>query len=231
MDLNPVGIDDPSGRIAIYRGDQRDLQLLDRMARECAPDGFDIIIDDASHIAKCTKISFWHLFDNLRPGGYYVIEDWRVSYWEGAEDGARYEWPEPTQARPIKFSPTEEPKAQFPNFVERISRRGKKLLDAVGMETFTGTAARLYRNVKCESRRFPSHDYGMVGLIKQLMDELGMDAITSPERNGPPPQRFPKFQRMEVCPGQVFIVKATEQDDGLIAESWLHPFPAIAHRN
>jgi hypothetical protein len=58
----------------------------------------------------------------------------------------------------------------------------------------------------------------MVGLIKQLMDELGMDAITNPARNGPSPQRFSKFQRMEICPGQVFIFKATKQDDDLVAE-------------
>ena len=106
----------------------------------------------------------------------------------------------------------------------------KKLLDAVGTDTITNTARRLYRNTKYKSRRFPSYDYGMVGLVKQLMDEIGMDAITNPERNGSPPQRFPKFQRMEVCPGQVFIVKATGQDHHLVAESLRHPFPrAMPH--
>jgi hypothetical protein len=228
MDLDPVDIDDPTGRIKVYRGDQCDLQLLDRIAGDCAPDGFDIIIDDASHVAEYTKISFWHLFENhLKPGGYYVIEDWRVSYSEASPDGARYEWPSPANAGPPRYSPATKPRSPSPNYVERISRRGKRLLDAVGMDTFTGTAARLYRKIKYNSRRFPSHDYGMVGFIKQLIDELGMDAITNPERNGPPPQRFPKFQRMEVCPGQVFIVKATKQDDALIADSLQHPFPAI----
>ncbi len=227
LDLDPVDIHDPTGRISVYRGDQRDLLLLDRIACEHAPDGFDIIIDDASHIAEFTKMSFWHLFDHhLKPGGYYVIEDWRISYWEAAADGARYEWPEPSRTRPTEFSPTGEPTGRFPNTVERITRRGKKLLDAAGMDMFTRTPARWYRRVKYKSRRFPSHNYGMVGFVKQLIDELGMDAITNPERNGPPPQRFPKFQRMEVCPGQVFIVKATKQDELLIADSLQHPFPA-----
>lgn len=86
LDLDPVSIDDPTGRIVTYQGDQADLALLDRIAHERAPGGFDIIIDDASHIAALTKISFWHLFDNhLKPGGYYVIEDWRVSYSDAAE--------------------------------------------------------------------------------------------------------------------------------------------------
>ena len=230
LDLDHVDIDDLTGRISTYQGDQRDLQLLDRIAGERAPDGFDIIIDDASHIAAFTKISFWHLFDNhLKPGGYYVIEDWRVSYWEAWPDGAKYDWPNPSTARPAQFSQTEL-ESRLPIYDGPMVGLVKKLLDAVGTDTITNTARRLYRNTKYKSRRFPSYDYGMVGLVKQLMDEIGMDAITNPERNGSPPQRFPKFQRMEVCPGQVFILKATGEDDELVAESLRHPFPrAMPH--
>jgi 23S rRNA U2552 (ribose-2'-O)-methylase RlmE/FtsJ len=73
LDLEPVQIDDPTGRISIYQGDQRDRNLLDHIRTECNEDGFDVIIDDASHVAKMTEITFWHLFDNhLRPGGLYV---------------------------------------------------------------------------------------------------------------------------------------------------------------
>jgi len=184
LDLEHFNIDDPTGRIHIYQGDQRDTNLLDRISTECASDGFDIIIDDASHIAEFTKISFWHLFDNyLKPGGIYVIEDWRVGYWEAWPDGAKYQPPNSTQAWPD----------------------------------------RLFRKSKHKSL-FPSHNYGMVGLAKQLMDELGIDAITNPARSGLSQQRFPKFQRMEVCPGQVFIVKATKQDDKLV-EDQLHGQP------
>lgn len=228
LDLDPVSVDDPTGRVVTYQGDQADLALLDRIARERAPGGFDIIIDDASHIAALTKISFWHLFDNhLKPGGYYVIEDWRVSYSDAAPDGARYEWPDPP--------PAGSPHAELPDHagstlgqVDQMARRIKRMLDRLGGVEFSRVAARLYRRHKYKSRRFPSHDYGMVGLIKQLIDELGMDAISNPQRGGPPPQRFPKFQRMEVCPGQVFIVKATEQDNELVAESLRHPFPAVS---
>ncbi len=226
LDLDPVAIKDPTGRIRTYRGDQRDLRLLDRIASECAPGGFDIIIDDASHIATYTKISFWHLFDNhLRPGGFYVIEDWRVGYWEAWPDGAKYNWPTPSPAPPAQFSDATEPKSGFPNNNHQIASLIKRALDKVGAESITKPASGLYRKFKYRQRRLPSHDYGMVGLIKQLIDELGMDAITNPDRNGSPPQRFPKFQRMEVCPGQVFIVKTTEQDHALLAESLRHPFP------
>ncbi|MBV8738459.1 MAG: hypothetical protein JO007_14600 [Alphaproteobacteria bacterium] len=212
-----------------WRTENRLLALLDRIASEYAPDGFDIIIDDASHIAKLTKISFWHLFDNhLKPGGYYVIEDWRVSYWEASPDGAKYEWPNPIPPRSPQFSRMIALKSRLPIYADRMAHQIKKLLDAVGAEAIASAAGRLYRNQKYRSRRFPSHDYGMVGLVKQLIDELGMDAITNPQRNGSRPQRFPKFQRMEVCPGQVFIVKVTERDNELVAESLRHSFPAIS---
>ena len=47
------------------------------VARKTAPEGFDIIIDDASHFGDLTKIAFWHLlYNHLKPSGLYVIEDW-----------------------------------------------------------------------------------------------------------------------------------------------------------
>ena len=40
---------------------------------------FDLIVDDASHHGIATRKSFELLFPLVRPGGYYVIEDWQVS--------------------------------------------------------------------------------------------------------------------------------------------------------
>jgi spermidine synthase len=61
------------------------------VARKTAPEGFDIIIDDASHFGDLTKIAFWHLFDNhLKPSGLYVIEDWGTGYWSDWTDGKAY---------------------------------------------------------------------------------------------------------------------------------------------
>ena len=53
-----MSIPDHSGRVRTYTGKQQDLALLDRIAGECAPDGFDVIIDDCSHIGVLTKKSF-----------------------------------------------------------------------------------------------------------------------------------------------------------------------------
>ena len=88
LDLNPVEIPDPSGRIKTYAGSQSDLDLLDRIRRECAPDGFDVIIDDCSHLGSLTAASFWHLYPrHLKAGGIYVIEDWGTGYWDSWPDG------------------------------------------------------------------------------------------------------------------------------------------------
>ena len=64
IDIDNVEIQDKSDRIHIYQGEQQDRAFLDRVRQEVAPDGFDIIIDDASHIGLYTRESFWHLFDN-----------------------------------------------------------------------------------------------------------------------------------------------------------------------
>jgi len=78
----------PGERIHTREGNQADRPFLSSVAEEFASGGFDIIIDDASHIAELTGVSFWHLFEHhLRPGGLYVIEDWGTGYWDDWPDG------------------------------------------------------------------------------------------------------------------------------------------------
>ena len=55
----------------------------------------------------------------------------------------------------------------------------------------------------------PNHSFGMVGFIKELVDECGMGEITDPTY-GVPPYRPSKFQKMQIVPGQVFIIKNHE---------------------
>jgi hypothetical protein len=56
-------------------------------------------------------------------------------------------------------------------------------------------------------KQFRSHDYGLVGFIKELVDECGMADISRPDV-GRPPYRPPRFKEMKISPGQVFIVRA-----------------------
>jgi len=77
----------PRGKVVI--GSQDDHAFL---GRECeahfGEQMLDIVIDDASHMYKYTKSSFEYLFHNrLKPGGWYIIEDWGCGYWPKWADG------------------------------------------------------------------------------------------------------------------------------------------------
>jgi hypothetical protein len=183
-----VGVDiklpdgfDPGERIHIFDGSQADPRFLSQVAHNIAPEGFDIIIDDASHVGELTKISFWHLFDNhLKPNGIYVIEDWITGYWGDWPDGKRLNLESYAQH---KFE-----RSPFWLFLTSVAT------EKLGL-------------------RFPmrSHCYGMVGFIKQLIDEQAALRITSgsPMSKGNP-TRGSKFEKIIITPGIVFIKKAPQ---------------------
>jgi SAM-dependent methyltransferase len=162
IDLNPpLDFKDETGRCRLLRCDQGDTDTLRRLAASTSPQGFDIIIDDASHLASLTAATFKALFyDHLRPGGYYAIEDWGTGYWEM--------WPDGVQPLP----PLE---PNFPN---------------VG-------------------KRFPSHEAGMAGFVKQLVDECALADICHP-RFGIPRTRRNSIRGMHISTGLVIVEKASE---------------------
>lgn len=194
LDIEPVRLEDPTGRVRTFQGAQQDAALLDRVARETAPGGFDIIIDDCSHIGVLTRLSFWHLFDNhLKTGGVYVIEDWGTGYWDTWVDGAKY------KAHARGHSPV----------FYRLTRAFARLRQsrAAGRVPL---AAKMFSSAKraLVGRQYHSHDFGMVGFVKELIDELGAGDITNP-RYGRGPQRKSKFREMRISPSHLFIVKAS----------------------
>jgi hypothetical protein len=134
VDLHPpADLFDSSGRIRVVRGDQGNAAQMDAIASQANPLGFDIIIDDASHIGLLTAATFQILFyKHLKPGGFYCIEDWGTGYWESWPDGAR-----PAYSDLVQF--------------------------------------------KSSGNQFPSHESGMVGLMKQLLDECALRDILHPK--------------------------------------------------
>jgi SAM-dependent methyltransferase len=75
-------------RVHVIQGDQADAELMRRVRDELAPAGFDVIVDDASHIGITTARSLQVLYErHLRPGGIYVIEDWGTGYLPDWQDG------------------------------------------------------------------------------------------------------------------------------------------------
>ena len=159
---------EPGERIQVFEGSQSDKRFLSEVANKMAPEGFDIIIDDASHIGELTKTAFWHLFDNhLKPGGLYAIEDWGTGYWDDFPDGKRLNPANPLVSR-----------------VESLA------------------SERLGGSVKVP---FPCHSYGMVGFIKELVDEQGAASVTMKcPIDG---RRGSKFKNILITPGIVFVTR------------------------
>lgn len=84
VDMNPDCRAHEEERIEVIIASQDDsaplLALADRVG------GFDVVIDDASHINSLTVASFAILFPVVEPGGLYVIEDLGLSW----DDYARH---------------------------------------------------------------------------------------------------------------------------------------------
>ena len=57
----------------IYIGDQTDPVILDEIVKSSGP--FDFIIDDGSHVGDHITSSFKLLWEHIKFGGYYFIED------------------------------------------------------------------------------------------------------------------------------------------------------------
>jgi hypothetical protein len=141
----------PGERIQLFKGSQSDTQLLSQVATSIAPVGFDIIIDDASHIGELTKTTFWHLFHHhLKPGGLYAIEDWGTGYFDDFPDGKRLD-PKPS------------------------------ILDP-----------------------FPCHSYGMVGFVKELVDEQAAGSATLGRKEQ---FRLSRFENLVITEGVVLVTK------------------------
>ena len=197
IDVSPVTLHEAGPRVRVYRGLQQDTALLDRVREETAPGGFDIIIDDCSHIGEFTALSFWHLFDrHLKPGGLYVIEDWGAGYMRTSPDGKAYRPRRRTGSLRSRLRPAAERLLAHPAVAR--SPRARRVVQAA--------MNRLVR------MNFPSHTRGLVGFVKQLVDEAGMADITHPAW-GVPPARESKFRYVRISHGQVVIAKAGGADE------------------
>ena len=62
-------------RTATFQGDQSSPDDIQRFLQTHGRPQFGVILDDGSHASSHQQISFAKLFDSVRPGGMYVIED------------------------------------------------------------------------------------------------------------------------------------------------------------
>jgi len=171
----------PGKRVEVYQGSQSDTEFLSRISHAAAPEGFDIIIDDASHIGELTKTSFWHLFNfHLKPGGLYVIEDWGTGYWSDWPDGKSLDLERYAQTK-IKTT--------------RLWLLWLRVAGKLGM--------------KFSMRH---HANGMVGFVKQLVDEQGASDVTRGKIEWKP-KRSSRFESLTITQSIVFVKKARRQEN------------------
>jgi hypothetical protein len=141
LDLEPPALD-LGRRVRIVRGDQTDGELLARVRADHAPGGFDVIIDDASHLGVTTARSLQRLYrDHLKSGGVYCIEDWGTGYLPT--------WPDGEELNGVVGT------AQLDR-----SPVGDQLADDGPVH-------------------LASHDIGMVGLVKRLVDHVAAGTTLS----------------------------------------------------
>ena len=67
----------------------QDDPLLPELAAGISPGGWDLIVDDASHDGALTEAAFRLLWPLVKPGGWYVIEDWQLAVIEPWKDTDR----------------------------------------------------------------------------------------------------------------------------------------------
>lgn len=78
IDINPDCKQYEEDRMKVEIGSQFDAEFLAQIKTQYGP--FDMILDDGSHINEHVIFSFKHLWDSIKPGGVYVVEDVCTSY-------------------------------------------------------------------------------------------------------------------------------------------------------
>jgi hypothetical protein len=83
IDINPDCKKYEEERISVEIGSQADDKFLNQISNEYGP--FDFILDDGSHLNEHVIYSFETLFQYVKSGGMYIVEDVATSYfpWYG----------------------------------------------------------------------------------------------------------------------------------------------------
>lgn len=89
IDINPDCAQHARDNIAVHIGSQDDEAFLKEVADTY--DGFDIVLDDGSHINSHVIKTFGTLYDRVSADGVYLVEDMHTSYWPKFGGGLRRE--------------------------------------------------------------------------------------------------------------------------------------------
>lgn len=223
-----------SPNVKTYQGSQEDPALFKKLMDENGVREFDVIIDDCSHIGSLTLNSFNLLFPFLKPGGIYVVEDWATGYWSDWPDGKKFAMRKHLAIVPRLPKWLREKVNRLPIWVRSLLEGARtkyfKGSGSEGAETATsdgdqaagassGLPARLgktlYRAtlwIRSITENIKSHQYGIPGFIKQLVDEVAMDDITG--EHGLRTHIQSKIDYLHIYSGIVIMRKSASMTDG-----------------
>ena len=89
IDINPECKQHAHDNVNVHIGSQDDAEFLKKVADEY--DGFDIILDDGSHVNSHVIKTFDTLYQRVSTTGVYMVEDTHTSYWPEFGGGLRKE--------------------------------------------------------------------------------------------------------------------------------------------
>jgi hypothetical protein len=130
-----------SARTRIFQLDQSSRAALTALREKEGP--FDIILDDGSHQSTHQLLTFAELFEAVRPGGLYIIEDVGTSYLDREVGGIMWDGKHPADPR---FRET--CMGQFLEVAKLLNR--PKIYDLTGVDPVLLDAARKVRRVTFE---------------------------------------------------------------------------------
>ena len=82
IDIDEKEFIDPA--VTLHKIDQSDAKQLNQFVATVGIK-FDVILDDGSHVPEHQILTINKLWDLVRPGGIYIIEDIETSYWKKSE--------------------------------------------------------------------------------------------------------------------------------------------------
>ena len=85
IDLAPRVLELATPDLHIHVGDQSDPVFLGQLAARYG--GFDIVLDDGSHLPEHQIASITALWPHLAVGGVYIVEDLHTNYWSNYHGG------------------------------------------------------------------------------------------------------------------------------------------------
>ncbi len=137
-----------------YGVDQTDRTALTKIVEdEFGDELLDLVIDDASHVYAPTVCSFEILFPRVRPGGWYLIEDWSANL-KMKRDVANQLAADDEQAEEVRARIAEAMRSRDepPEQRDPLTRFGLELVLSAGAADDAIADLRVNRHVVCVQR-------------------------------------------------------------------------------